>query len=359
MSGVRCGMAMIGFLLMLAPLAAADFAEQAAEVRTAMARRDLPGAKMKLAELKEAAKSDAEKATADRLDLMYGYLFDFWKAVHAGGQSLVGAEEIMINNKPVAVVEYDVAAGKLVLRTEGQNKRYTLFEMPPRVALTLAERVLKKGAPENEAYIGTFLAIDARGDRKLAREAFERAKKGGVDVKDLLAELEIDLPAAATIELPKLTPQTAAFLRPQLWQVAAKDAKGWKKTALGKQGVQNANGQLEVAAPESAEAVWVTFAKKAPANFGVRIYFADLPQGQKFGLFNEKAEGAADAYVELPKGIVKVEFARRSGDFHLRINDADQKLTIADADAAKTSGIFGFTLPPGGKCAIAGCEFAP
>jgi hypothetical protein len=178
-------------------------------------------------------------------------------------------------------------------------------------------------------------------------------------VKDLLAELEIDLPAAATIEIPKLTPQTAAYLRPQLWQVATKDAKGWKKAALGKQGVQNASGQLEVAAPDSAEAVWITFARKTPASFGVRIYLIDLPEGQKFGLFNEKADGAADASVELPKGIVKIEFARRSGEFHLRINDADQKLAIPDADAAKTSGILGFTLPPGAKCVVAGCEFAP
>jgi hypothetical protein len=351
-------MLVVGFALS-AEVAAADFAEQAAEVRTAMARRDLPGAKEKLAALKEAAKSDEEKATADRLDLMYGYLFDFWKAVHEGGKSLVGADEIMIGDKLVAVVEYDVGAGKLVLRSEGQNKRYTLFEMPPRVALTLAQRVLKKGAPQNEVFIGTFLAIDARGDRKLAGEAFERAKKGGIDVKDLLAELAIELPAAATIEIPKLTPQTAAYLRPPMWQLALQEEKGWKRSALGKQGVQNASGQLEVAVPESADAAWLVFARKAPANFGVRIYLIDLPEGQKFGLFNEKAADAADAFVELPKGIVKVEFARKSGEFHCRINDAEQKVTITEADAAKAGGFLGLSLPPGAKCVMAGCEFAP
>src|SRR5687768_15269642 len=95
--------ALVLFAVEISP--AAEFDDLAAAVRTAMAQRDLPGAKTKLDKLKTAAATEAEKVTADRLDLLYGYLFDFWKSVHAGGQKLLGAEEIVIGGKQVAVVE--------------------------------------------------------------------------------------------------------------------------------------------------------------------------------------------------------------------------------------------------------------
>jgi hypothetical protein len=335
----------------------AEFDDLAAAVRIAMAQRDLPRAKEKLDALKAATETEAQRVTSERLDMLYGYLFDFWKSVHSGGQKLLGAEEIMIGTKQVAVVEYDAVAGKLVLRSEGENKRYTLFDMPPRVALTLSEQVLKKGAPENEAFIGTFLAMDAKGDRKLARAAWDRAQAGGVDVKALTPELEVPLPGAAKIELPKLTPQTATTLRPQFWQLGTKDDKGWKRAPLGKQGIQNAQGRLEVAVPEGKDA-WLLFGRKLPANFGVRMFLVDTPAGQKLGLFNEKAETLTDVAIDLPEGTVKVEFARRGGEWLCRINDEERALEPMDKDAAKISGTLGLSLPAGAKVVIAGCEFA-
>lgn len=352
-------MLVLVFAVVVPSVPAAEFDELAAAVRTAMAQRDLPGAKAKLDQLKVAVATAADKQTADRLDLLYGYLFDFWKSVHEGGQKLLGAEEIVIGDKRVAVVEYDAAAGKLVLRVDGENKRYTLFDMPPRIALTLSEQVLKKGAPQNEAFIGTFLAMDSRGDRKLAEAAWQRAQAGGVDVKALLPELMMPLPAAATIQLPKLTPQTAAMLRPQFWQLTVKDDKGWKRAPLGKHGLQNTQGRLEIVTPEGADGVWLLFGRKLPGNFGVRLYFSDLPKGQQLGLFNDKAAALTDAVIELPAGIVKVELARRAGAFVCRINDEEKTVTIADDKLAKTNGTLGLSLPVGVKVEIAGCEFAP
>jgi hypothetical protein len=336
---------------------AAEFDDLAAELRTAMAQRDLPGAAKKLAEVQAAAKSDADKVTAERLHMLHSYLLDFWKSVHAGGNSLRGADELVIGDKRVAVVEYDEEAGKLVLRVNGQNKRYTLKDIPPRVALTLSEQVLKKGAPENEAFIGTFLAMDGKGDRKLAREAWDRATKAGVDVKSLLPELAIPLPAGATIEIPTLTPATAAALRPQFWSVMQSTDKGSKAAELGEQATQNAQGQLELKLAAGSTPVWITFKRKMPANFGLRMYLVDLPPDQKLGLFHGK-ENETDAYVKLPAGLAKVEFARQGGKFICRINDEDAAITVVDAATAKTTSVLGFTLPAGATCVIAGCEFA-
>src|SRR5688500_17696818 len=86
---------------------AADFNELADELRAALAQRDLPTAQAKLEEVKAAATTDKEKDVAERLDLLHGYLFDFWKAVHAGGRKLQGADELGIGDKRTAVVEYD------------------------------------------------------------------------------------------------------------------------------------------------------------------------------------------------------------------------------------------------------------
>ena len=339
-------------------LRGAEFADVAAELRIAMAQRNFPLAAKKLAEVKAAATSEADKIAADRLDLLHGYLFEFWKAVHAGGNTLQGTDELEIGGKRVAVVEYDEDAGKLILRVEGQNKRYTLKEMPVRVAITLAEQVLKKGAPPNEAYIGTFLAMDGRGDRKLAREAWDRAAKAGIDVKSLLPELDTPLPAAATIQIPALTPATAAALRPQFWSVMQSGDKGWKPLELGTQGVQNAEGKLELKLADDLKSpIWITFKRKLPANFGLRMYLVDLPAGQKLGMFLGK-ENESDAFLGLPSGLVKVEFARQAGKFICRINDQEQSVTVVDETTAKTTGMFGFTLPPGASCVIAGCEFA-
>jgi hypothetical protein len=340
-------------------LSAAEFDDRAAALRASMAQRDLLAAKEKLAELKVAAKSEAEQATAERLDLLSGYLFDFWKSVDEGGRTLRGTDELVISGKRVAVVEYDAAQSLLILRVEGQNKRYTLRQMPPRVALTLAERVLKPGAPQNEVFFGTFLAMDGKGDRKLAREAWEKAARGGIDVKHLLPELQVPLPGGATIELPVLNVQTAALLKPAQWQVATRYGGKWKRSPLAKdQAAQNTLGRLELHLADDANDAFVTFAKKMPAGFGLRMYLVDVPVGQRFGLLSDSGEHSLDASVALPSGLVKIEFARQAGKFLCRINDAETEVTIADEKSAKTADWLGFSLPAGGKVVMAGCEFA-
>src|SRR5262245_17150095 len=95
---------------------AAEFKDLANELRLAMAQRNFPLAAKKLAEVKEAAKTDAEKEVAGRLNLLHDYLFEFWKMVHAGGTQLQGTEEITVGDISFVVVEYSADEGRLVLR---------------------------------------------------------------------------------------------------------------------------------------------------------------------------------------------------------------------------------------------------
>ena len=157
------------------------------EVRAAMAERELTVAKAKL---EEAARLDGDEAFTSerkRLTLLHAYLEDFWKSVDDGAKSLQAVEELKIGDVLVSVVEYQ--PGLLVLRVKGENKRYTVKTLPAKVALTLAERVLKPDDPQNKVFFGTFLLMDGKGDREIARKLWTEAQKADVDVASLLPEL--------------------------------------------------------------------------------------------------------------------------------------------------------------------------
>lgn len=333
------------------------FEQHATAVRAALAQRELATALEKLKLVKEAAQTDEQKATADRLELLKSYVIVFWGAVDRGGLSLRGTDELTISGKIVSVVEYDKDTGRLVLRVDGQNRRYTLEDMPVSVALVLAQRVMPPDVPENQVYFGSVLAMDARGDRKLARAAWEKAAAGGVDVANLLPELDVPLAAGPPITLPEMTPQMAALLRPQAWQVYVPSSKGLSRAALGKQGVQNAEGRLEVTVPDDVESpVWLVNAARQPRQFGVRMYVTDLPEGQAFAFLTSAGELKPLAQVALPAGKVKIEFARQGGKFLCRINDQEQEVEVLDEAATSAAGVVGISLPAGGKCVVAGVE---
>jgi len=128
------------------------------EIRSAMAERDLASAKTKLAEAAKMRDGEAFTKQRERLQLLYEYLEEFWKSVDEGGRSLQAVDELVIGDVRTAVVEYQ--PGLLVLRVKGENRRYTVKTLPAKVALTLAERVLKPDAPQNKVFLGTFLLTD-------------------------------------------------------------------------------------------------------------------------------------------------------------------------------------------------------
>ncbi len=157
------------------------------EIRAAMADRDLNVAKAKLEEAAKVNGSEEFTSQRERLRLLYDYLEGFWKSVDEGAKSLQAVEELMIGDVRVAVVEYQ--PGLLVLRVKGENRRYTVKTLPAKVALTLAERVLKPDAPENKVFFGAFLAMDGKGDREVARKLWSEAQQAKINVSALLPEL--------------------------------------------------------------------------------------------------------------------------------------------------------------------------
>ncbi len=321
------------------------------DIRAALAQRDLAAAKTKLQQAAAISQSATFVAQVERLSLLQQYIADFLKAVDEGGRTLQGTEELMIGETPVAVVEY--AAGRLVLRVAGENKRYTLQDMPPKVALTLASRVLKADAPQNKVFSGAFLAMDAKGDRTLARAAWEDARRGGVDVSALLGELDITPPTVSSVEAPLLNRLQRALLEPDKWYLVRRVNDRWQRGPLDNIGVANAEGRLEIHVPASEpEPVRIAYRTRVTGNFFCRLILQDVGPSQTFGLLDAEG-GEMTYYVTLPPGSMFLEFGRQADAIKCFLNGKEIEVQQAAGATPRTPGLIGLTLPPGNNCTIA------
>ncbi len=323
------------------------------EIRSAMADRDLTVAKEKLAEAAKVRGSESFTSQRERLQLLYDYLEGFWKSVDEGAKSLQSVEELMIGDVQVAVVEYQ--PGLLVLRVKGENKRYTVKTLPAKVALTLAERVLKPDAPQNKVFFGTFLAMDGKGDREIARKLWTEAQKANVDVSALLPELGTAPVASLPVEIPPLTSIMRKLLAPANWSLRRQAGDRIVRETLKDGAEQSSEGYLKISVPSDAGDAQLLYSRKLTGNFGCRVILQNVSDGQVFGLF---ASDALDAghQIALPKGSVMVEFARQSGAFQCRLNQKEVAVEARGGAAANMAGMIGLTLPAGSNCEIAWFE---
>jgi len=156
--------------------------------RAALGKRDLETAKgqLDLATL-DAVTPDlgAEVARVQRLE---EYIEVFWKAVSETLPKLEVGEEFTVNGVVGSIVEG--RADTLVIRVQGRNRKYPLYDIPTTLAVILAKRLLDKADKHTPVVIGAFLLADPKGDDQEARRLFEQAAGKGADVAPLLKELE-------------------------------------------------------------------------------------------------------------------------------------------------------------------------
>jgi hypothetical protein len=324
------------------------------QIRAAMAERDLTAAKAKLAEAASIGDGEAFTKQRERLQVLYEYLEEFWKSVDEGARSLQAVDELVIGDVRTAVVEYQ--PGLLVLRVKGENRRYTVKTMPAKVALTLAERVLKPDDPQNKVFFGTFLLMDGKGDRELARKLWSEAQKANVDVSALLPELDNAPVASLPVEIPPVTAIMRKLLAPASWILRRQVGDRIVRDSLKEGAEQTAAGHLQIAVPSDAGDAQLVYSRKITANFGCRVILQHVGDGQVFGLF--AAESLDAGYqVPLPKGSVMVEFARQGGVFQCRLNQKEVPIESRGDVAPNMVGMIGLTMPAGAKCTVAWFEW--
>jgi len=178
-----------------------------AAARAAMARHDFAAARRHVDAAAALAQDPSEEAAVARARLLLSNLQEFWKGIAQVVAGLTVAQEISAG--PTQYIVVAVTRGKLTLRSEGSSRTYDLRNLPRPVVEALARSGFAPH-PSSKVLLGTYLALDPRGDRREARKLWEEARQQGEDVDALLAELERPLPAAGSAGASKAPPPSDA-----------------------------------------------------------------------------------------------------------------------------------------------------
>jgi hypothetical protein len=156
--------------------------------RAALGEQNFDEADKYIAEAQSLARSPEHQAMAARLKEVAGYVRQFRKAVELASQGFDAAESFTVGTSTrVAVVE--VLPDKIILRHTGQNKTYPYAELPPGLAVAIADHKLDGNDPMSRVVKGAFYAV-SKGDRVALRQKaktwWEEAQLGGVDLSHLM-----------------------------------------------------------------------------------------------------------------------------------------------------------------------------
>jgi hypothetical protein len=169
-------------------------AEAAANIRVALAKRNLPAAREQLKIATAAAHTSPDLDQVDRLDTMLEHLSQFWDGIQTALEKLQAAEEIVILKERDRIVVVDSGRDFLTVKVAGRVHHFRLATLPTSIVTALAEQSFGKD-PGSQAVIGTFLAVDPRGNRLRARQYWQDAARAGLDTEKLLPELDLLPPA--------------------------------------------------------------------------------------------------------------------------------------------------------------------
>ena len=163
------------------------FSKAVADLREAMARRNLPKARSRLDRARSNAQSDEESALIEQLDTMLGYLEEFWKGIQKATASLESGDEFTVDDTVVIIVE--VGEKEVVVRAVGENRPYPLDDLPHKLVLAMAEKWFADVA-SSKVFMGAYLAVAPKGDPDRARQLWQEAAGQGIELEGVMPELD-------------------------------------------------------------------------------------------------------------------------------------------------------------------------
>jgi hypothetical protein len=167
----------------------AEVARLLTAARRAMFDRDLDTAGQDIDRATRAARTDGDRAAAERVSKLLHSLDKFWQAARDGCRQLQSGEELEIADTRAIVVGVDATG--ITIRAAGRNLDYAFHELPRPLAVLAAQRRLSQDPQVMDLHIGSFLAVDHRGDREEARRRWEKA---GADGQSLMPEVTLAPP---------------------------------------------------------------------------------------------------------------------------------------------------------------------
>jgi hypothetical protein len=189
---IGCLTACLAVACLPGALAAADaadvddsFGERMTAAWQELASRDVEQAKVEIEEGAKQAQTEAQQAEAGRMQLLALCIERFWREIDAELKRMIPGDELKIGDTMASVVQSDTKG--ITLHIEGKNQKHTRRDLPTSWAQALADHRFDSSAP-NKLLMGAFLAVE-QGDRKKARQLWERAKRGEPSAGELLALL--------------------------------------------------------------------------------------------------------------------------------------------------------------------------
>lgn len=323
-------------------------------IRAAAAGRDWAQVSEGVVAAKKLAGDAAYDKQLARLEELTNYVGQFWGHVETVLKGIDDVKELMVGDQLVAVIEY--ANETLILRVAGQNRSYTKKDMPAKLALTLAQQKLLPDNPINKVFFGAFLALDGKGDKKIARQYWEEAAQAKIDVARFLPELDVPQVPIAT-QVPAMNVFLKNVLSDKNWMLRRKTAKGWTKQANGEAVAQNDEGRLVVRAATSEQGpVQGVANRRILGDFLCRMIVTTTAKGSVVGLFAADADDASYT-APLPVGTFLVEIRRVQGKLAFKVGERDIEPTIAGDPGPRIPLVIGLAVPPGSEATIAAIEF--
>jgi hypothetical protein len=156
--------------------------------KTALGKQDFVVAGEQLRRAESLADSPKHRAAVARLAEIAGYAKQFRAAVAAAVQSMQAAETFKVaSGTEVAFVEG--FPDMVTLRILGRNSTYPFHDLPPALALAIADRKLPAGNPRSAVVKGAYLAVHKQDDSRVqskAKEFWEEAEAGGLKSAHLM-----------------------------------------------------------------------------------------------------------------------------------------------------------------------------
>ena len=323
--------------------------------QTVAARGGVDAVNGKIAAARQLMGEPAFDRELARLEELSGYVLRFWEHAEGVAKQLKGTDELMVGEQRVAVVEY--VDGNLVLRVAGENKSYSRANMPGRLVLALAGKELNMADPGTKVHAGAFLALDGKGDRKLARQYWDEAAKAGLDVARLLPELDVPQPPVPATP-PEMTPAIRGQLAERNFALRRQTGTTWTREPTGMRLNQNAEGRLEMQAPVSDKTPLQVITKRTfTGDFRTAFIVEAKDQPLVVGMY-AAADGGIGRTVSVPPGCYLVEISRTAGKYAFKLGERTIEAAASGEEKPRMPLVIGWQLQPGQSAVLSAFEVA-
>ncbi len=120
--------------------------------------------------------------------MVLAYLGQFFSGLRDSVAELESGADLAVGETRVAIVEAD--RKQLTVKAAGRIRTWPVERLPMSIIMALVDQTFGKD-PDTKTIVGTFLAVDAKGDRELARRLWQEAAAGGVSVELLMPLLDM------------------------------------------------------------------------------------------------------------------------------------------------------------------------